>query len=157
SDLAGGKSWGLAGPYEKVRGTMHFAVRPENPHDRAVVDLGLAPRNARGEVEFSADFFVVKPKDPDRGSGTLLFEIANRGSTPILALLTGGRGSADPETEEELGDGFLMRRGVTVVWVGWQWDVRDFPGRLRLTAPVATDGGRPITGLVRADFIVDEP
>ena len=157
SDLAGGRSYGLAGPYEKLRGTMHFAVRPENAHDRAVVDLGLAPRNGKGEVEFSADFFLVKPKDPARSSGTLLFEISNRGSKSILALLNRGRGSADPETEEDLGDGFLMRRGVTVAWVGWQWDVREFPGRLRLTAPVATDGGLPITGLVRADFIVDEP
>jgi hypothetical protein len=64
-----------------------------------------------------------------------------------------GRGSVDPTTPEELGDGFLMRRGVTAAWVGWQWDVRESPGLLRLHAPVARENGRTITGLVRADFV----
>ena len=157
SDLLGGKAFGLAGPYEKVSGVMFFAVRPENPHDRAIVDLALAPANAKGEVEFSADFFVIRPKDPARGSGTLLLEVPNRGGKGILALMNRGRGSTDPATAEEMGDGFLMRRGATIAWVGWQWDVRDFPGRLRLHAPVARENGKPITGLVRADFVVDAP
>jgi Alpha/beta hydrolase domain len=157
SDLAGGKAFGLAGPYEKVAGTMRFAVRPDDPHDREVVDLALAPRNTKGDVEFSADFYVVKPKDPARGSGTLLLEVPNRGGKGVLALMNRFRGSTDPDAPEELGDGFLMRRGVTIAWVGWQWDVREFPGRLRLEAPVATDHGARITGLVRADFVVDDP
>lgn len=157
SDLAGGKSFGLAGPYEKVAGTIHFVVRPDDPHDRAIVDLALAPRNARGEVEFSADFFLIKPKDPARSSGTLLLEVPNRGGKASLALMNRARGAVDPEAPEELGDGFLMRRGATIAWVGWQWDVRESPGLLRLHAPVAQEGGKPITGLVRADFVVDEP
>jgi hypothetical protein len=157
SDLAGGKAFGLAGPYEKVSGTIHFAVRPNDPHDRAIVDLTLAPRNARGEVEFSADFFLIKPKDLARGSGTLLLEVPNRGGKASLALMNRARGSADPEAPDEVGDGFLMRRGATIAWVGWQWDVRESPGLLRLHAPVAKEGDQPITGLVRADFVVDEP
>ncbi len=157
SDLLGGKAFGLAGPYEKVSGVMFFAVGKSDPRDREIVDLALAPANAKGEVEFSADFFVIRPKDPARGSGTLLLEVPNRGGKGILALMNRGRGSTDPGTAEELGDGFLMRRGATVAWVGWQWDVRDFPGRLRLEAPVARENGKPITGLVRADFVVDAP
>src|SRR5262245_41784056 len=156
TDLLGGKSFGLAGAYEKVSGRMFFAVSPENPHDRAIVDLGLAPRNASGEVEFSADFFIVKPKDPARSSGTLLLEVSNRGGKGILALMNRARGSTDPTTAEEFGDGFLMRRGATVAWVGWQWDVRESAGLIRLEAPVARENGRAITGLVRADFVVDE-
>ncbi len=136
---------------------MFFAVRKDDPRDRAIVDLALAPANGKGEVEFSADFFVIRPKDPARGSGTLLFEVSNRGGKGILALMNRGRGSTDPGTAEELGDGFLMRRGATVAWVGWQWDVREFPGRLRLEAPVARENGKPITGLVRSDFVVDAP
>lgn len=157
SDLAGGRSFGLAGPYEKLVGTLYFAVHPEDPHDRAIVDLALAPRNAHGEVEFSAEFYVLRPRDPARGSGTLLLEVPNRGGKAILALMNRGKGSLDPTSPAELGDGFLMRHGVTVAWVGWQWDVRDQPRRLRLHAPVATEHGKPITGLVRADFLVDEP
>ncbi len=157
ADLLGGKNFGLAGAYEKISGTLHFAVSPEDPHDRMIVDLALAPRNTRGEVEFSADFFVITPKDPARASGSLLLEVPNRGGKAILALMNRGRSSTDPATAEEIGDGFLMRRGASVAWVGWQWDVRDYPGRLRLDAPVARDRGRTIAGLVRADFVVDEP
>jgi hypothetical protein len=156
ADLLGGKSFGLAGPYEKLSGKMFFAVSPENSHDRAIVDLGLAPRNAAGEVEFSADFYILKPKDPARSSGTLLLEVSNRGGKGILALMNRARGSTDPSTAEEIGDGFLMRRGATVAWVGWQWDVREAPGLVRLQAPAAKENGRAITGLVRADFVVDE-
>ncbi|MCA1582733.1 MAG: hypothetical protein LC796_15350 [Acidobacteria bacterium] len=156
ADLFGGRSFGLAGAYEKISGTLHFAVSPKNSHDKAIVDLSLAPRNARGEVEFSADFFIVAPKDPARASGTVLLEVPNRGGKAILALMNRAKGSTDPATAEEIGDGFLMRRGATVAWVGWQWDVRDYPGRLRLEAPVAREGGKPIAGLVRADFVVDE-
>ncbi|HEY7114780.1 MAG TPA: alpha/beta hydrolase domain-containing protein [Thermoanaerobaculia bacterium] len=156
-DLAGGRPYGLAGGYEKVSGTMRFAVRPDDPHDLAIVDLALAPRNARGLVEFSADFYVIEPKDPARGSGDLLLEVPNRGGKGIFGLMNRARGAVDPAADEELGDGFLMRRGISVAWVGWQWDVRDFPGRLRLDAPVATENGRPITGPVRADFVVDDP
>ena len=157
SDVLGGKAFGLAGAYEKVSGTMFFAVSPGNPRDRAIVDLDLAPRNAKGEIEFSADFYVIRPKDPARASGTLLLEVSNRGGKGILALMNRGRGSTDPATAEEFGDGFLMRRGATVAWVGWQWDVREFPGRLRLEAAVARDHGKSISGLVRADFVVDQP
>jgi len=156
-DLAGGRSWGLAGAYEKVAGTMRFAVLPDDPHDRVIVDLPFAPRNARGQVEFSADFYVIKPKDPTRGSGDLLLEVPNRGGKAIFALMNRARGASDPTSDEELGDGFLMQRGVTVAWVGWQWDVRAEPDRLRLNAPVARPNGRAIGGLVRADFVVDEP
>jgi hypothetical protein len=156
--LVGGRSWGLAGPYEKVSGTMHFAVRPDDRRDRAVVDLDLAPRNAKGEVEFSADFYVLRPVDPRRGSGAMLLEVPNRGHKEALSLMNRGEEVDDPEAPGAIGDGFLMRRGVTVAWVGWQWDVPKEPGRMRLDAPTARRlGGSPITGLVRADFNVDGP
>jgi len=156
--VAAGRSWGLAGPYVKISGTIHFAVRPGDPHDRAIVDLALAPRNGKGEVEFSADFFVLRPADPARGSGALLLEVPNRGHKEILSLMNRGAESDDPDAPDALGDGFLMRRGVTVAWVGWQWDVPKDPGRMRLEAPVARRAdGSPITGLVRADFNVDAP
>src|SRR5262249_9132074 len=54
------------------------------------------------------------------------------------------------------GDGFLMRQGYTVAWVGWEYDVADQPGRMRLSAPIASAGGKPIHGLVRTDFTASE-
>lgn len=152
SDLAGGRAFGAVGPYEKLVGKLHCAVRPDDPHNGAIVDLALAPRNAAGEVEYAADFYVLRPKDTARGNGSLVLEIPNRGGKGLLATVNRAKPSLDPESAEELGDGFLMERGFTVAWVGWQWDVRDEPGRMRLEAPVATDHGRPISGLVRDDF-----
>ncbi len=156
ADVAGGRAFGTVGPYEKIVGRIHCAVRPDDPRHRGVVDLERAPRNAAGEVEFSADFFVLRPKEPTHGNGSLILEIPNRGGKGILALVNGAAPSLDPDEARELGDGFLMRRGFTVAWIGWQWDVRPEAGRMRLEAPIATDHGRPISGLVRDDFIVSE-
>jgi hypothetical protein len=152
-DVLGGKPFGGVA-YEKIAGKVHFKVRPEAARSRAVVDLELAPRDANGEVAFSADFYVLRPKNG--GNGALLLEIPNRGGKGILAIANQARGSLDPTTAEEFGDGFLMRRGFTVAWLGWQWDVRDEAKRMRLDSPVAMLNGKPITGLVRSDFLVTE-
>lgn len=148
-----GKPFGAAGPYEKITARVHFAVRPDNPHNRAVVDLEYAPRGASGEVEFSADLFVLAPKDPGRGNGALLLEVPNRGNKGLMTLVNGGGRAADPTAETDFGDGWLLRQGYTYAVLGWQWDVPDDPGRLRLHAPVARNrDGSPITGLLRDDF-----
>ena len=47
-EVLGGKPFGTVGPYEKIVARAHFAVRPDNPHNRPIVDLELAPRNAAG-------------------------------------------------------------------------------------------------------------
>ncbi|MDQ6860287.1 MAG: alpha/beta hydrolase domain-containing protein [Verrucomicrobiota bacterium] len=157
ADVLDGKAFGDTGAYEKVVGKVHFSVKPEAAPNKLIVDLEKAPRNAKGEVEFAADFYILRPKDAAHASGSVLLEIPNRGGKGILALMNGGKGSRDPATEEEFGDGFLMRRGVTVAWLGWQWDARDEPNMMRMQAPVAhEEGGKSITGLVRADFVPNE-
>jgi Alpha/beta hydrolase domain len=149
ADIDNGKPFGAAGAYEKITGRVYFAVDPENPHNRQIVDLDKAPRNAQGEVEFSADLYLLKPKDMAKSNGSVLFEVSNRGGRGILFLANGREG--------EYGDGFLMRQGYTIAWVGWEFDIGDGPGRLKLTAPVAHDpGGKEIHGLVRTDFTPSE-
>src|SRR5436190_3259212 len=156
TDVLEGKAFGDAGAYEKILGKIHFAVKPDDPHNKVAVDLDKAPRNSKGEVEFASDFYLLKPKEATHASGSVLLEIPNRGGKGLLAMIQGGKSSRDPKTEEEFGDGFLMKRGVTVAWLGWQWDVREEAGMMRLYAPIARDGDKPITGLVRADFTVNE-
>ncbi|MEO8726264.1 MAG: alpha/beta hydrolase domain-containing protein [Acidobacteriaceae bacterium] len=152
-DVLGGNSFGSAGAYEKIAGKIYFTADPGNVHDRQIVDLDLAPRNAQGEVEYSADFYILRPKQTARGNGAMLFEVTNRGGKGMLSLVQRAKGSRDPQTEQEFGDGFLMNRGYTLAWLGWQWDVPEAPNVLRLYAPVAHErGGGHITGLVRADF-----
>ncbi|HEY8133221.1 MAG TPA: alpha/beta hydrolase domain-containing protein [Thermoanaerobaculia bacterium] len=130
------------GPHlEKIAGKIHFALDPTNPHNAVIVDLDKAPRDAAGEVEFSADFYVIRPKA--NRNGTLFVEISNRGGKAFLAKL-------DPTSEAEIRDRFLFDRGYTVAWIGWQLDVRPELNRVRLYAPVA----RGVTGRVRSDFVV---
>lgn len=145
-----GQTFGLAGAYEKIVGRVYFAVDPANIHNRQIVDLDKAPRNAQGEVEFSADMYVLRPKDMDKGNGAVLFEVSNRGGKGILNIVNGVTYS-DPKAQ--FGDGFLMRQGYTIAWVGWEADLSDQGDRLRMTAPVAHGpGGETIRGLVRSDF-----
>jgi hypothetical protein len=150
TDIQDGRAFGLAGAYEKIFGRVYFAVNPDNLHNRLIVDLDKAPRNAQGEVEFSADLYLLKPKDMNKGNNAVLFEVSNRGGKGILRLVNGVT-SSNPS--EEFGDGFLMRQGYTVAWVGWEFDVADRGENLKLYAPVAHDPGeKEIRGLVRSDF-----
>src|SRR6266404_3221737 len=149
TDINDGKPFGGPGVYEKIIGRVYFAVSPENVHNQQIADLKLAPRNAQGEVEFSADLYLLKPKDMAKGNHAVLFEVSNRGGRGILSLVNGREG--------EHGDGFLMRQGYTIAWVGWEFDLSSQGERLRLSAPIAHDpGGKEIQGLVRTDFATAE-
>src|SRR6478609_5996285 len=149
ADLQEGKPFGSAGAYEKIVGRVYFAADPANLHNRQIVDLDKAPRNAHGEVEFSADLYLLKPKDMAKGNQAVLFEVSNRGGRRILSLVNGREG--------EFGDGFLMRQGYTIAWVGWEFDLSSQGEHLRLSAPIAHDpGGKEIHGLVRTDFTPSE-
>jgi hypothetical protein len=156
SDVAGGQSFGAAGPYEKLAGKIFFAVDPSLPANRIVTDVDKAPRNAAGKVEFSSDFFLLKPKRIERGNGAVLYEVSNRGGKGMLGFFNHASGSLDPSSAAEMGDGFLMKQGFTLLWVGWQFDPPQRPGLVRLHAPIASDNGKPIRGLVRSDFVVTE-
>ncbi|HEX4037473.1 MAG TPA: alpha/beta hydrolase domain-containing protein [Acidobacteriaceae bacterium] len=142
--------FGPAGPYEEITARVNFAVRPADPHNRIIVDLDRAPRNSQGEVEFSADLFLLRPVNG--GNHALLLEIPNRGAKGIMRIVDGGTPAVLPATPENFGDAWLLDQGFTYAALGWQWDAPDLRGNLRLYAPVATDHGRPITGLLRDDF-----
>jgi hypothetical protein len=156
SDLAGGQAFGSAGAYEKLAGKIYFAVDPSLPANKIVTDLDKAPRNAAGKVEFSSDFYLIKPKQIEKGNGAVLYEVSNRGGKGMLGFFNHAAGSLDPSKPEEMGDGFLMKQGFTLLWVGWQFDPPQRPGLVRVYPPVATENGRPIRGLVRSDFVVTE-
>lgn len=134
--------------YERIAGKIHFAVDPQLPANQIIADIGLAPRNAQGLVEFTADLFLLKPADPAKSNGTLLLEISNRGGKGMLGMFDLG-GRPDPRTTQDLGDPLLFEQGYTLAWVGWEWDVPERAGLLRLNAPKIPG----ITGLVRSEII----
>jgi alpha/beta hydrolase family protein len=151
-----GRPFGAAGPYEKLVGKVDFGLDPSLPRNGDIVDLKLAPRNAHGEVEASADFYLLKPVDPRRGNGRLFYEVGNRGGKSLLQTFQKAAGSPDPTKEAEFGDGALMRQGFTLLWMGWQWDVPQRAGTMRMEMPVAREPQGRITGFVRGNFILNE-
>ena len=161
-DLPGNAAYGLAGAYEKLAGKIYYEIDSGDPANQIVVDVENAPLNDAGMVEFSADFFLLKPKNMRRGNGTLLFGTSNRGSKRLLTFFNHASAEGrkwdepDPRTEANLGDGFLMRNGFTMLWVGWQFDPPMNGENLRAYLPATVDGGQPIEGLARSDFVVTE-
>ena len=155
SDVLGGRSFGDAGPYEKLVGRVLFVFDPANPYNARIVDLENAPRNADGMVEAWANFVVLRPKNQPAGGRTALLEVSNRGGKLALTLMNAGSMSLDPTTAEDYGDGLAFRLGLTVMWVGWQHDMAERDDVLRIHIPTATANGRTITGLARSDWTVD--
>ena len=151
--FAGGIPFGTTGPYEKLVGTAYLELDPSDPHNTIVQDVKLAPRNGQGMVEYSTDVYILKPVDLRRGNGVLLYDVVNRGNKVALGFNAGAPVNNDPEGA---GDGFLERRGYTIVWSGWQADVLPGGGRLTMRVPVARHpDGSTITGTVRAELIVN--
>src|SRR5206468_3923369 len=121
SAVLDGRPFGAVGPYEKLEGTLRFAVDPAHPENQPITDLGLAPKNARGLVEASADFYLLRPVDPARGNRRLLLDVPNRGRKVALAMFNSAPRVPDPSTPEDFGNGFLMRHGYTVAWGAWRF------------------------------------
>src|SRR6202162_4351559 len=148
TDVLGGKEFGNSGAYERITGRVYFSLPVANPHNRRIVDLGNAVNLRNGEVEFSADFIAVRPRDAHKGNGSLLLKVPNRGRSRIVALVDGGNW----DLASDAGDAWLLRNGFTIVSLGWQWDAAGADA-LRFFAPVAKENGKPITGLLRGDLM----
>jgi len=151
--LAGGQSFGDAGPYEELKGRLRFATDPGHAANRGVTDIALAPRGSSGRVEFSADLSLLVPVDRSRASGRALIDVVNRGNTVSVPNFnhatrpTFAPGS-DPNPPIDAGDGFLMRRGCVVASCGWQFDLPAVPGLIRLYGVEAREDGQPVRGRV---------
>ncbi|PEN06059.1 hypothetical protein CRI93_11310 [Longimonas halophila] len=154
-----GRAFGAYGAYELLEGCITFGIDPAHPMNARIVDLQRAPRNENGLVEATANFAVLQPVDSDRRRGVGVVEVSNRGGMFSPSYFNrASTSSLDPSDPEAWGDALLMRQGLTVIWVGWQWDVpRDGDERLRLQVPRARHhDGSAISGLVRSDWVIDE-
>lgn len=140
-----------AGTHERVIGRVHFAVDPTLPANRGIADLDLAPKNARGMVEFSSDVLFFRPKDAARARGTVFLEVVNRGRDQSLIVMSGARQTDLAPESWNLGDRFLLEQGFTVAFLGWQFDVQPSDG-LTFQAPTA-----PVEGVVRGSYVETEP
>src|SRR6266576_715969 len=128
SPTFGGFSWPGVGQYEKLVGKAFGEVNPHDRQNRDIVDIEFAPRNARGNVEYSFNFYILKPIDLKKGADNMMYEPPNRGGKTWAAL---GRVTVDPGANGDdpgsaitnptvLANSFLMPRGYTMVWSGWE-------------------------------------
>jgi hypothetical protein len=146
SPAFGGTSFGSVGQYQQLDGTATGEIDPKDPLNAVIQDIELAPRNARGMVEYSMDISIWKPIDASLGNHTILYDVVNRGNKNSPAFNIGGSATA-------LGDGFVETQGYTLVWSGWEGDITS---GVKIVLPVATNrDGSPITGRVRAEYILN--
>src|SRR2546422_4300480 len=119
----GGFSWPGVGQYEKIVGKAFGEVDPGDPKNSVIVDIGLAPRNSSNNVEYSFDFYILKPIDLSKGAHKVMYEPPNRGGKTWSALGRVSGGGDDPGSITNatvLANSFLMPRGYTMVWSGWE-------------------------------------
>ncbi len=135
-----GEAFGSVGRYETLIGHAFGELDPKDPLNAIITDIQLAPRNSRGMVEYVATFTINKPVDMSKASGTLLYNVANRGNANLTrAFNIGG----------EPGDGFFFKRGHVFLASGWQADVTPRDGIESIKVPVAKNpDGSSVTGPV---------
>src|SRR6185436_11019209 len=152
SPTFGGYSWPRIGQYEKIVGKAFGEVDPKDPKNSVIVDILLAPRNGRGNVEYSFDFYILKPIDLARGAHKVVYEPPNRGRKTWAALGRVSSGGNDPGSitnAVELANSFLMPRGYTMIWSGWDVSAGTDNSRFvsTITVPIArAPDGSSITG-----------
>ena len=152
----GGAAFGATGAYEHLIGRVEGELDPADPANTIIQDIDLAPRNARGMVEYSTAIELLKPADMARGNRILLFEVNNRGNKLAPGAFNEGIAGtlAERNALASPGDGWLMRQGYTMVWFGWEMDVRPGMNRLAMAPVVAHHhDGSPLLGVVRSEIV----
>jgi hypothetical protein len=147
-----GRTFGTVGTYDRIIARATIAVAPGDPHNTVIVDLDHVPHNVRGEVKAVADVEILRPTVAANGNRRLFYEVLNRGGKLGLALFNDNPAVVnDLVKASDAGNGFLMNRGYTLVWSGWQGDIAPAGGRMTFSPPTVPD----VTGLAREDFIFD--
>ena len=155
--FADGHAFGAAGAYVRIQGVAHGVLDPAAACNAGIVDLDKAPRNSAGLVDYAVDFDILRPQEPARGSGVLVYDVPNRGSKRIMCLLDDVPGNErdrinDPKNAEDAGLGFCLGRSYTLVWSGWDPGARRAEKELGAEFPPALENGKPITRRIRDEF-----
>ncbi len=149
SPTFGGYAWPGVGQYEKLTGKAFGEVDPLDPKNAVIVDIELASRNARGNVEYSFDFYILKPMDLTKGAHRVMYEPPNRGrkTWDTFGRVPAGNDPGSITDPAVLANTFLMPRGYTMVWSGWDKSAPAGGGSTTITLPIAKNpDGSTITG-----------
>jgi len=148
-----GRVFGNAGAYEQVRGTAAGELDPQDPLNAVITDINLAQRNANGMVAYTATFTLRKPVKMSKASGTLVYEVNNRGNH---IFENNGFFNIGVTATNPAGDGFLYNTGNVYLWSGWQGDLVFNPAAATesIDVPIAKNpDGSSITGPTFARFV----
>lgn len=150
-----GASFGSTGTYEYVAAVATVRLDPRHAANRAIVDVEKAV-DADGYVRYQTDVVLLRPAQADKASRVLVFDVANRGNKLALGRLNDG--ATQFETAAQAGNGWAMRQGHALLWVGWQGDVPlgDAGTTVGTRFPVATERGQAITGTSLEEFVFDD-
>jgi Alpha/beta hydrolase domain len=144
----GGYSFPKVGTYERIIGRAFGEITPTDRHNNVIVDIGLAPRNTNGKVEYSFDFYILKPTDLSKGNHKVFYEPPNRGSK-LFGNFNRSTGGNDPAAASDPASSFLAPHGYTMVWSGWDFSAGtdNSNQNLTITLPIAKNpDGSSITG-----------
>ena len=150
--FAEGQDFG-AGAYRRIAGVFHGALDPADPRHAGIADLDLAPRNAQGLVEYATEIVILRPADPARGDGRLLYDVTNRGRKVVFGAFFEATGATAAEQNAmriaaAVGRATPLRTGTTVVWSGWDPEVPRGNDTIRIHLPVLPG----VTGMVRDEW-----
>jgi hypothetical protein len=142
------RSFGDVGTYDLIDARVTVAIDPAEHRNAVIADVGMAPRNAAGKIEVVSDVKILRPSDPKRGNGELLYEAVNRGHT-LASRVFDDAASEELSKAADAGNGYLMRQGYTLVWSGWQGTLKSAPDTLALSVPTLTG----VTGRITAELV----
>ena len=110
-----GQVFGDVGQYETIAGRVFGELDPRDHRHRIINDINRAPKNSRGNVEYMATFFLVKPIEMSRASGLMWQDVPNRGGRITISselrglgdvgLSSGWQGDNSGETAHEPAPG----------------------------------------------------
>jgi hypothetical protein len=148
-----GRTFGTVGTYDRILARATIAVAPDGQRNSIIVDIDKAPRNSQGLVEAVSEVEILRPTISANGNRRLFYEVLNRGSKVGLALFNDNTVFVNELVKAgDVGNGFLMDRGFTIVWSGWQGDIAPGGGRLTFSPPAVPQ----VTGLSREEFVFDQ-
>jgi len=153
--IENGKVFGKSGQYKEIIGLAKFKLDPTLEINKKITDIENISTNSSGMVEFTADVHIMLPSDMNKSNKKIIYDVNNRGNKVMLSQFnSASRGEmvAGVAPEDDIGNGFLMEEGYTLVWLGWSNDAPPIEGKLRLYSPELSQNGHPILGKIYSQF-----
>lgn len=106
----------LSGEFVILKGKIHGEISAKE----SIPGLDQVKPNARGNVEYAANFALVMPSEKGHSNGALIVDVPNRGKAYAQALYNAPRGLPFLSGTFAQGTGFLQDYGFSTAEVYWE-------------------------------------